>query len=210
MHNIALIEDDFDLRENLRSVFQQSTKLNLEFDTDSIEKCIRFYRTHPAPQLILLDLSLPGIDGIDGLPILKKHLPDTEIIVHTILDEDDKIFQAICNGASGYLLKTTDPASLEQHILQTIEEKAGALSPSVARRIMRYFQGKGTVVDPEYDLSDKEHSIVNMLTEAFKYQEIADKLGMTIDGVRYHVKHIYLKLQVKSRSELVRNLRKRN
>ncbi|HLP92717.1 MAG TPA: response regulator transcription factor [Saprospiraceae bacterium] len=206
MKRIALIEDDYDIRESLRNQFLGSSRIDLEFETDSLEKALLYYRNRTAPHLFLLDINLTGMSGVEGMPLLKRHFPDSLILIHSILDDEDLVFQAICRGASGYLLKTTPHEELEKHILVTLEGGGSPISPSIARRILNHFsQGKHFLPTPQQNqLSETERSIVTLLVDALTYQDIAEKLGMTIDGVRYYVKKIYQKLQIKSRGQLVR------
>lgn len=207
MKRLALIEDDYEIRNAIRNVLAGSTKIEIDLETDSVEKTILYYRTRPTPNVILLDLNLSGISGIEGLPLLRRHLPNASIIIHTIIDDDDKVFQAICHGASGYLLKTTPYEQLESHLLVATEEGGSPVSPSIARRILNYFNNNRLYLSsskPE-KLIDTERAIVNLLIDALTYQEIAEKLGMSINGVRYYIKRIYGKLQIKSRGQLVRH-----
>lgn len=206
MKRISLIEDDLDIRNSIRQSFQNSVKIDLEFESDSLEKAILFYRTRRAPDLFLLDINLSGISGIEGIPLLRRHFPNSAIVIHSILDDDDVVFQAICQGATGYLLKNTPTDELEDHLLVTLEGGGSPISPSIARRILRHFcNGRQSVFSVKSEqLSEIEQSIVTLLMDALTYQDISEKLGMTIDGVRYYVKKIYGKLQVKSRGQLVR------
>lgn len=205
MYRIAVIEDNPDLRVEIREIFGQSHRFEVEFESDSIERTLAFFRTRSAPHILLLDLRLPGISGIDGLPLLKRLMPNTEIVVHTILDDDDMIFQAICNGATGYLLKSTPIADLEKYMLSIIEDQGSALSPSIARRVINFFHSTspGTHPDDEH-LNGTEQTIVNLLVEGLSYAEVATKTGMSLDGVRYYVKRIYNKLHIRTRNQLAR------
>lgn len=206
MKRIAIIEDDYEIRKSIRFSFSGSSKIEIDFETDSIEKVMLYYRTRPAPHLFLLDINLEGISGIEGLPILRRHFPDTAIVIHSILDDEDMVFQAICHGASGYLLKNTPHEALEEHIMVTLDGAGSPVSPSIARRILNHFSNGRHYVPCKNNeqLSETERAIVTLLMDALTYQDISTKLGMTIDGVRYHVKKIYSKLQIKSRGQLVR------
>jgi len=209
MKRISLIEDDFDIRQAIRLKLSGSPKIQVDFETDALEKAILYYRTRPAPHLFLLDINLSGMSGIEGLPLLRRHFPEASIIIHSIMEDEDLVFQAICNGASGYLLKTTPHDELEKHMLVTLEGDGSPLSPSVARRILNHFNNNRFYIPiPQKEpLSEMECSIVTLLTDALTYQEISEKLGMSIDGVRYYVKKIYGKLQIKSRGQLTRFFR---
>lgn len=206
MKRISLIEDDYEIRKSIRLAFSNSSKIEIDFETDALEKAILYYRTRLAPHLFLLDVNLSGISGIEGLPLMRRHFPGSAIVIHSIVEDEDLVFQAICNGASGYLLKTTPAEDLEKHLLVTLEGDGSPISPSIARRILNHFSnGRSFVPNPKKEqLTEVERSIITLLTDALTYQEIAQKLGMTINGVRYYVKKIYSKLQVKTRSQLAR------
>lgn len=206
MKRISLIEDDFELRTSIRDSLSVSSKLKIEFETDSVEKAILFYRTRSAPHLFLLDINLSGISGIEGLPLLRRYFPDSAVVIHSIIDDEDQVFQAICYGASGYLLKNTPQEELEKHLLVTMEGGGSPISPSIARRILNHFSNsQRSLFSPKKEpLTETERIIVTLLMDALTYQAISEKLGMTIDGVRYHVKKIYAKLQIKSRGQLAR------
>lgn len=206
MKRISLIEDDFELRKSIRDSLSVSPKLEIEFETDSVEKAILFYRTRTAPHLFLLDVNLSGISGIEGLPLLRRHFPDSAVVIHSVIDDDDQVFQAICHGASGYLLKNTPHEELEKHLLVTMDGGGSPISPSIARRILNHFSNSQRCIfsSKKEPLTETEQTIVTLLMDALTYQSISEKLGMTIDGVRYHVKKIYAKLQIKSRGQLAR------
>lgn len=206
MKRLALIEDDYETRQSIREVFSESATIELEFETDSIEKAILFYRNRPAPHIFLLDINLSGISGIEGLPLIRRHFPLALIVIHSIVDDEDQVFQAICHGASGYLLKTTPREELEKHLMIAMEEGGSPISPSIARRILNHFsRGRNMATHARKEqLNETEGAIVTLLLDGLTYQDVAIKLGMTIDGVRYHVKKIYSKLEIKSRGQLVR------
>ena len=206
MKRISLIEDDYEIRESIRLSFAGSSKIEVDFETDALEKAMLFYRNRPAPHLFLLDVNLAGISGIEGLPLLRRHFPDTAIVIHSIVEDEDLVFKAICHGASGYLLKNTPREELEKHLLVTLESGGSPISPSIARRILNHFSNGRQFLPSsnKEQLTETERAIVTLLVDALTYQEISEKLGMTIDGVRYYVKKIYSKLQIKSRGQLVK------
>lgn len=208
MKSLAIIDDDFDIRKSVRASLESSNKILIDFESDSVEKTILYYRTRQAPDLMLLDISLPGISGLDGLPRMKRLFPETHIIMFTILEDEDKVFQAICNGASGYLLKNTPYDELEKLLLITAEEGGSVISPAIARRILNYFSigNRKSRIKESDQLSDTEHTIINLLVEGLSYQQVSEMLGMTINGIRYYIKRIYQKLQINSRSQLIKHV----
>ncbi|MFM9950489.1 MAG: response regulator [Saprospiraceae bacterium] len=202
--NIAIIEDDLDTRELLSDHFSQSQRVQCVLVVDTVEKFIKFHRDFFNIHLILLDLRLYAKSGIDGIPLIRSREPKAEIVIFTSMDDYDSIFKAICNGATGYLLKDLLPAELEARIIETLENGGALLSPSVAKRIVRYFGSKVSTGQQETSLSNQESLVVRLLTDGLKYEDIAQHIGISINGVRYHVKNVYRKLQVKSRAELMR------
>jgi len=204
-YELAIIEDDTRVRAAVCETLKESKKVDVVLECDSVERALTFYRTRPAPNLILLDINLTGMSGLDGLPIFRKRMPGTEIIVYTILEDQDTIFRAICHGASGYLLKSTPLDQLENHLLSVLEEQGSPVSPPIARRILKYFRGTDLKRREEEKLSPTERTVVQLLVEGMTYKDIAPKIGVTVDGVRYYVKKIYNKLHVNTRNQLTRH-----
>lgn len=203
-YNIALIEDDLSTRQVLSDHFSGSARVQCVLVVDTVEKFLRFHRDFFNIHLILLDLRLYDKSGIDGIPLIRSREPEAEIVMFTAVDDYDSIFRAICTGATGYLLKDLPPPELETRILDTLENGGALLSPSVAKRIVRYFNTGIQPGENETALTPQESTVVRLLTEGLKYEEIAQQMGISINGVRYHVKNVYRKLHVKSRAELMR------
>lgn len=204
--NLAIIEDDPMLRDELSEYFGKSSSIRCILVVESIPKFKQFFRDFMQINVVLLDINLPHISGIDGIPIIRKILPDAEIVMHTVINDYDTIFKCICAGANGYLLKDGDLAKLESN-LGSIEENGGcALTPSVARRILSYFQPAVLGNTPE-TLSETELRISRLLVDGLSYQEVADALGLSINGVRYHIKNVYRKLHITSKGALFKHFR---
>lgn len=201
--NIAIIEDDLMLVEEIHDYFATNQQIKCVLAVDSISKFQNFFRDFLQIDAVLLDINLPNISGVDGLPAIRRLLPDAEIIMHTVVNDYDTIFKCICAGASGYLLKNSNLQQLEATLLSVQEEGGCALSSSVARRIISYFQPK-TARGSSETLSDQELKIVRLLVDGLSYQEAADHLNVTINGVRYHIKNIYKKLHVNSKGALLK------
>lgn len=207
MHQIAIIEDDASLKATITDFFAKSEKVACVMAVDTVEKFLKFHRDFLEVQLLLLDVNLHGQSSIPDIPRLRQLLPDAEIIMFTVADDYDTVFQAICNGATGYLLKEISLQTLEDQLVFALEGTGALLSPAVAKRIIQYFKfGNATAVKPDAAtaLTDKEKPVVALLRDGYAYAEIARHLGITKDGVRYHVKNIYKKLNIQSRGELLR------
>jgi DNA-binding NarL/FixJ family response regulator len=198
---VALIEDQREVREGLGALIQ---------GTHGFE-CAARYRTMEealegigriAPDVVLTDLGLPGMSGIDGIRILRERHPDTPILALTIHDDDDRVFDALCAGASGYLLKNTPPARL----LDALREAVGGgapMSPEVARRVVQLFREFRPPERAAHRLTPQETELLKLLVDGHYYKTAADVMGISINTVSFHLKNIYTKLQVHSKTEAV-------
>lgn len=202
---VGIIEDNDKVRELYQTYCNSSEILECILAIDSAERFFQFYRDFMEFDIILLDIGLPGISGLEAIGKIKSKMPDVEVIMFTILQNDETIFKALRLGASGYLLKDLSKVELERQLIK-IKEGGAAISPSIARKMIEYFTPpKQFFLKPKKSvLSKKEHQVVNFLVDGLSYNEIADHLDISINGVRYHIKNIYKKLQVKSRSEVVK------
>ena len=158
------------------------------------------------PDLVLMDIEMPGINGVEAVKLLKKHFPKLTVIMQTVFDDDNKVFDAICNGASGYLLKDTPPARLMESIIEAYNGGA-PMSPSIASKVLRLFQ-KHLAPSPDaahekYHLTNREKEILQGLVNGFSYKMIAEVYHISFDTVRTHVRNIYEKLHVASSSQAV-------
>ena len=202
--NVAIIEDNIDLRDRLKELMNQSNELNCTLAVESVEKFLRFFKKNSQIDILLLDIGLPGMSGIKGIHQIHKINPDLDIIILTVHNDPDKIFNAICAGAIGYLLKDLSFSELEEHIV-TVKQKGGSvLSPKVARRVLSHFQTSNKIKSKKNNITNKESQVVRFLVDGLSYQKVADQMGISIDGVRYHVKNIYKKLQVKSKAQVIK------
>ena len=161
--------------------------------------------------IILVDIQLQGTNGIKGVSYLRKLDETMELIMLTSFDDSKLIFQAITSGATGYLLKNLTFQEIESELLNTIKNGA-AMSPQIARRIIKHFQPQKTIlsISVEEKLTEKENQIVQLVVDGKTYEEIAPLIGLTINGLKYHVKNIYKKLQVKSKGGLIKKFLGRN
>ena len=201
MIKIGLIEDHKDIRGGIQSFLNHQDIMSCPYVYDSIEDFVSISSHDQVPDIILLDINLPGISGDEGIKIIKERYPEIAIMMLTVSEDPEKIFKCLCNGAVGYLLKNTPLASIKEHILH-LHQGGSPMSPSVARKVIDYFQKK-PAVDVTQMLTAKEVEVVESLVEGLSYKMIADKLSMKIDTVRYHIRNIYKKLQVNSKGEAI-------
>jgi DNA-binding NarL/FixJ family response regulator len=201
--NVLLYEDNRDLREGMSFLLQATAGLSLRgafVDTAHLEKDI------PAlePDVVLMDIDMPGRSGLDATLIVKALRPETQILMLTVFDDEEKIFQSIRNGASGYLLKRTPPSEIIAAIFD-VHQGGSPMTSSIARRVLHFFQQQAPVASKahSYNLSNREQEILNSLVKGYSYKLIADEHFISIDTVRSHIRHIYEKLQVNSKTEAV-------
>ena len=154
------------------------------------------------PDVVLTDLGLPGIHGVDVVASLRRILPDTPIVVLTVHGEDHYVFDALCAGACGYLLKDVEPARLLAAIRE-VHEGGAPISPEVARRVVSLFRRFASPQSGQSGLSERELQVLRLLAEGHSYKTCADRLAVSIDTIRFHVRRIYERLHVHSKSEAV-------
>jgi DNA-binding NarL/FixJ family response regulator len=196
-----IVEDQRDLREGLQTL--------INFTPDF--KCIGAFRTmeeaiarirYEVPDVVLSDIGLPGMSGIDGIKILKEQYPDLIVLVLTVYDDNEKIFDALCAGASGYLLKQTEPVELLKSVKEAVAGGA-PMSPEVAARVIKLFREVRPPEKVEYDLTPHEVRLLKLLVEGHNYVTAAEELKISYNTIKFHVRNIYDKLQVHSKSEAV-------
>lgn len=198
---VIIIEDQREVREGLGTLIRGSPGFVCAASYASMEETLSKI-DRAQPDLILTDLGLPGMSGIEGIRVLRERLPEIPILALTVYDDDDRIFEALCAGASGYLLKNTPPARL----LESMREAAdggGPMSPEVARRVIYLFR---TFRPPEraaYKLTQQESELLKLLVEGHHYKTAADQMNISINTVAFHLKNIYSKLHVHSKTEAV-------
>jgi DNA-binding NarL/FixJ family response regulator len=197
----AIVEDIRDIREGLATVINFTEGFKCIGSYRSMEDAIPRIRGN-VPDVLLSDIGLPGMDGIEGIGILKEQYPEMTIMMLTVYDDDERIFDAICAGASGYLLKRTPPAK----ILENIREAASGgapMSPEVAARVIKLFRDVRPPERVDYDLTPHETRLLKLLVDGHNYTTAAEELNVSYNTIKFHMRHIYEKLQVHSKSEAV-------
>ncbi len=202
--HLAIIEDDTVIRESLEAYLGAHPAIQLSIVAGSVEEFLEKAGTHgrqPKPDVLLLDIGLPGMSGIEGIRHIKQKFPDLDIIMLTTFEEDDKIFKSLCSGACSYISKRTPLPTIQEAIF-TIYRGGSFMSPSIARKVVQHFMPKKR--KEEDLLSPRQQQIVEGLVDGLSYKLIADKLSISIDTVRDHIKNIYRVLAVNSKAEVIR------
>lgn len=198
--DVAIVEDQREIREGLAALITGTPGFRCTGRFASMEEALA--GLHGAPGVVLLDIGLPGMSGIEGLGLLRERYPGLAVLMLTVYDDDDRIFEAICAGAGGYLLKTTPPARL----LESITDVAGGgapMSSEVARRVIRLFRDIRPPTRADYDLTPHETRLLRLLVNGHNYKTAAVELGVSVNTIAFHMRRIYEKLQVHSKSEAV-------
>lgn len=191
---VWIVEDNRAFRQSAAAAIEEASGLACTGTFASCETALDALGRQPPPQVVLMDIGLPGMSGIDGIRRLRECAPDVEVVVLTVFEDEEKLFPAICAGASGYLLKT---ATLDEvaDAIRLAHGGGSPMTPRIARRVLDFFTGR-TASHPDYGLTDRERDILRILVEGRVKKEIADRLGISIHTVDMHLRHIYLKLQV--------------
>ena len=198
---VAIVEDLPRVRDGLRFLVDQSPGYSCTNTYRSMEEAIAGIGSKP-PDIVLTDIGLPGMSGIDGIRQLRQRFPDLKMVALTVYDDDERIFDALCAGASGYLLKRTTPGRLVE-CLGEVMNGGAPMSPEVAQRVIRLFKDVRPPAKEDYGLTPHEVRLLGLLAEGHSYKTAAEELGSSINTVAFHMKNIYSKLQVHSKSEAV-------
>ncbi|MDB6005786.1 MAG: LuxR family transcriptional regulator [Prosthecobacter sp.] len=201
MNTLWIVEDHAAFRRTLVRVLNTETDLKCTRDFDSCEKLLATLAKPDAPDLILLDVGLPGMSGIDGIRLIKERSPKALVVILTVFEDDDKVFQAICAGAAGYLLKTSSGADITQAVRDALAG-GSPMNPRIARRVLEMFS-KFAPKQNDYGLSEREKEILQLMTTGLIKKEIADKLTLSVHTVDTYLRRIYEKLAVNTRTGAV-------
>ncbi len=193
--HIAIVEDDNEIRQTLNLIIDGSAGFSCKYAFPDGESALASIGTLPL-DIVLMDIDLPGKSGIEVTRQIKRENPELDIIMLTVQSDDNSIFESLCAGASGYLLKDTSPAELLVHIREVYDGGA-PMSSTIARRIINSFR---VIENP---LSDRETEILRMLSKGLNYKEIAEEVFLSPHTVKSHIKNIYSKLHVGNRAEAI-------
>jgi len=198
---VVIIEDQPRIRDGLRALIDGTTGFACTGSYGSMEEALA-QLGHATPNVALVDIGLPRMSGIEGIRIIKEQYPNLPLIMLTVYDDDKRIFEALCAGACGYLLKNTPPARL----LECLKEAHGGgapMSPEVARKVLALFREFAPPEAADYHLTPHEIRLLRLLVEGHNYKTAAAELSVSVNTVRFHMRSIYEKLQVHSKSEAV-------
>jgi len=199
---VTVFEDNKSLRQGLYQLINGSEGFEC---VGAFEDCLNLLKdiANTKPDVVLMDIQMPGINGIEAVKILHEKYPDLKILMQTIFEESDKIFQSILAGASGYILKNTSPSRILEFIKETYEGGA-PMSPSVATKVLKIVTEQSPSVKAQnFNLSEREKEILSCLVKGMSYKLIADACFISIDTVRGHIRNIYEKLHVHSKGEAI-------
>ena len=201
MIRVAIVEDNQVLAKSMEQLFAQTDDIRCVVSIKNLLNVVSIFQK-AKPDIVLMDIGLPDISGIEGVRTLKNNFDNMQILMFTVFDDDDKIFEAIREGASGYLLKKSRPQEIIDAI-RDLNQGGSPMSPSVARRVIQFFQAGPPLKEEDYQLTTREKEILFALVDGLSYKKIADKYYLSVHTIRKHISNIYEKLHVHSKSQAV-------
>jgi DNA-binding NarL/FixJ family response regulator len=201
MVNVMLIEDQREVREGLAVLINGSPGFSCMASFRTMEEALGAFENH-LPDVVLTDIGLPGMSGIEGIRLMKERYPNLPVVALTVYDDDEDIFDALCAGACGYLLKNVPPARLLESLKEVVSGGA-PMSPEIARRVVNLFREFRTPERAPHGLTQQEAELLRLMVECHSYKTAAADLGISVSTVSFHLQNIYGKLQVHSKSEAV-------
>ncbi len=202
---VAIVEDHKTTRQAFERIINLSSDCHCACACGSAEDALRVIPAHQ-PDVVLMDIKLPKMSGVDCVARLKEFLPGAQVIMVTVYEDPDTIFRALRAGASGYVLKRASADTLLDSIRE-VKRGGVPMSVEIARKVIAYFQGEATATKEAEKLTSREREVLDLVAQGFSNKEIADRLKVTVDGVLFHLKRVYQKLHVHSRTQAIRKLR---
>jgi DNA-binding NarL/FixJ family response regulator len=200
---VAIFEDNTNLRKGLQALLNDSNGFECVGAYANCDRLVQ-HLAEKQPDVVLMDIQMPGMNGIEAVDVIKRNLPEIKVLMATVFEDDEKIFQSICNGAQGYILKNTPTAQLLLAI-QEVYEGGAPMSPNIASKVLAMFKATAQFsgMNESYHLTEREMETLKWLVKGLSYKAIAEKCFVSINSVATHVKNIYKKLHVHSKSEAV-------
>lgn len=200
---IGIVEDDEQIRQGIQTYLNRQEGFACDWSYGSVEELLNGLRSGNVPNVLIMDIGLPGMSGIEGMKIVKEKYPDIDIVVFSVYNDPKRIFDSLVAGATGYLLKNTPLEEIKEGI-ELLANGGSPMSPQIARKVIEYF-GKPAAKKKEAEspLSSKEKEIVVGLVDGLSYKLIADRMNISIETVRFHIKNIYRKLHVHGKAEVI-------
>lgn len=199
MVKVAIVEDNKTTREGLETMVNLSPDHQCVCLCETAEDALRVIPKH-RPEVVLMDIQLPNMSGVDCVARLKEKLPAVQVIMVTVYEDPDRIFRALRAGASGYILKRSTPEQVLGAI-RDVQQGGVPMSAEIGRKVIAYFQTQSATTAEVDKLSPREREVLDLVVHGFSNKEIAERLSITVEAVRWHLKHIYHKLHVHSRTE---------
>lgn len=199
MTKVAIVEDSKTTREGLEAIINLSTDFRCICTCSTAEEALKVLPKYE-PELVLMDIQLPNMSGVDCVARLKELLPAVKAIMVTVYEDPDRIFSALRAGASGYLLKRSAPEEV-LNAMREVQQGGGAMSGEIARKVIGYFREQTTAKAEVDELTPREREVLELVVHGLSNKEIAERLSLTVEAIRWHLKHIYQKLHVHSRTE---------
>ena len=199
-YNLIIYDDNDRLRNTLEALLTESSGFVVKASFNHCDQALEQIQAN-YPDLIIMDIDMPGIGGINGVSLIKGTFPEIRIVMHTVFEDDEKIFDSLCAGADGYLLKSTNPLKLVQSLHELMEGGA-SMSPFIAQRVLRFFR-ESRKVSHEFHLTKRELEVLAWLVKGHSYKMISQQCQISIDTVKKHLQNIYHKLHVSCATEAV-------
>lgn len=200
-YKVIIFEDNMLMQQSLKELLEEEEGFSVTGTYDNAKDIVKIYE-HERPDLIISDIDMPEVNGLEGLEKLKKKYPDSKVMIFTVFEENDKVLSAICLGANGYILKSSSSKKITESAKDVIEGGA-PLTPIIASKILQHFPKKQVAINEMEMLSTKEKEVLAWMVKGYSYKMIAAELDKSVETIRTQVKHIYKKLNVQSNAEAI-------